>query len=135
MKMNPVVHFEMPYKDGERASEFYTKAFGWETRNLGKEMMDYITVDTSETDDKRMIKNPGMINGGLFPYKEDWPAQYPSIVIAVDDIDEHIKIVTDAGGEVLGHPVDIPGIGKYVSFLDTEGNRVSMLQPRDRIAE
>jgi hypothetical protein len=25
--------------------------------------------------------------------------------------------------------MEIPGVGKYVSFFDTEGNRVSMLQP------
>jgi predicted enzyme related to lactoylglutathione lyase len=25
--------------------------------------------------------------------------------------------------------VEIPGIGWYVSFIDTEGNRVSLLQP------
>jgi predicted enzyme related to lactoylglutathione lyase len=31
---------------------------------------------------------------------------------------------------VLGEPVEIPGIGQYVAFTDTEGNRVSMLQPR-----
>jgi predicted enzyme related to lactoylglutathione lyase len=28
--------------------------------------------------------------------------------------------------------MDIPGVGRYVSFLDTEGNRVSMLQPLAR---
>lgn len=33
------------------------------------------------------------------------------------------------GGKVLGKPMQIPGIGRYVSFFDTEGNRVSMLQP------
>jgi predicted enzyme related to lactoylglutathione lyase len=26
----------------------------------------------------------------------------------------------------------IPGVGQYVSFMDTEGNRVSMLQPLPR---
>jgi len=30
---------------------------------------------------------------------------------------------------VLGEPVEIPGVGLYVSFLDTDGNRVSMLHP------
>jgi len=30
---------------------------------------------------------------------------------------------------VLGEPMDIPGVGRYVSFTDTEGNRVSMLKP------
>jgi predicted enzyme related to lactoylglutathione lyase len=37
--------------------------------------------------------------------------------------------VEKAGGQVLGEPSDIPGVGSYVAFLDTEGNRVSMLQP------
>ena len=50
-------------------------------------------------------------------------------MIAVDDIEESAKRVTKAGGKVLGEPMAIPGIGQYVSFTDTEGNRVSMLQP------
>ena len=37
--------------------------------------------------------------------------------------------VRDAGGEVLGDPMTIPGIGEYVSFTDSEGNRVAMLEP------
>ena len=40
--------------------------------------------------------------------------------------------MTDAGGQVLGEPMDIPGVGRYVSFLDPEGNRVSILQPLAR---
>ena len=41
--------------------------------------------------------------------------------------------VAEAGGKVLGEPMQIPGVGQYVAFVDTEGNRVSMLQrlPRD----
>jgi predicted enzyme related to lactoylglutathione lyase len=31
--------------------------------------------------------------------------------------------------------MQIPGIGDYVSFIDTEGNRVSMLQPLPRSAK
>jgi predicted enzyme related to lactoylglutathione lyase len=30
---------------------------------------------------------------------------------------------------VLGEPMEIPGVGRYVSFIDPEGNRVSLLQP------
>jgi predicted enzyme related to lactoylglutathione lyase len=40
-----------------------------------------------------------------------------------------MKKVTEAGGEVLGESMEIPGYGLYVSFFDTEGNRVSMMQP------
>jgi predicted enzyme related to lactoylglutathione lyase len=29
---------------------------------------------------------------------------------------------------VLNEPIEIPGIGWYASFIDPEGNRVSMLQ-------
>ncbi len=127
--MDPVVHFEMPYENPDRLVRFYTKAFGWEMRKFGREMGNYVTATTTETDENRMIKNPGAINGGFFPKKSDWPAQYPSVVIAVDDIKSAMKKVTDAGGTVLGEPMEIPGIGQYVSFTDTEGNRVSILQP------
>ena len=50
-------------------------------------------------------------------------------VVAVDDIAAAMKQVRAAGGEMLGEPMVIPGVGQYVSFMDTEGNRVSMLQP------
>jgi predicted enzyme related to lactoylglutathione lyase len=53
-------------------------------------------------------------------------------VIAVQDIQAAMSRVADAGGQVLGEPMLIPGVGKYVSFYDTEGNRVSMLEPIPR---
>jgi predicted enzyme related to lactoylglutathione lyase len=127
--MNPVVHFEMPAEDRKRMAQFYTKAFGWHTEMLGPDMNDYVVVTTTESDDNGP-KTPGAINGGFFPKKADWPAQYPSVVIAVDDIEVAMDKVSDAGGKVLGEPMEIPGIGQYVSFSDTEGNRVSMLQPK-----
>jgi predicted enzyme related to lactoylglutathione lyase len=126
--MNPVVHFEMPYRDAERAERFYTSAFGWQTQLLGPEMGHYLLVTTALTDAKPGSP-AGSINGGLFPFKPDWPAQYPSVVIGAEDIRAAMQRVTTAGGEVLGDPMEIPGIGKYVSFIDTEGNRNSMMQP------
>ena len=130
MKMNPVVHFEMPAEDRRRVADFYTKVFGWQTQMLGPEMDDYVLASTTETDETGRPKTPGAINGGFFPKSDDRPAQYPSVVIAVDDIQAHMKKVEEAGGEVLGEPMEIPGVGQYVAFFDTEGNRVSMLQPK-----
>lgn len=130
MPRNPVVHFEMPYENASRVSAFYSKAFGWEMRQLGQEMAGYVTAATAETDENQMVKQPGAINGGFFAKNPDWPAQHPSVVIAVDDIQQAMKAVKDAGGTVLGEPMEIPGIGLYVSFTDTEGNRVSVLQPK-----
>jgi len=129
--MNPVVHFEMPFDNRERMAKFYESAFGWQTQMLGEDMGNYVLATTTETDENGP-KKPGAINGGFFPKKPDWPAQYPSLVIAVDDIKESVKKVTDAGGKVLGESMEIPGVGQYVSFTDTEGNRGSMLRPIPR---
>jgi predicted enzyme related to lactoylglutathione lyase len=129
MKKNPVVHFEMPYEDSGRLTRFYTEAFGWDMMKFGEEMGNYVTATTTETDENRMVKTPGTINGGFFPQKPDFPAQYPSVVISVDDIKEAMKKISSAGGKVLGEPMEIPGIGQYVTFTDTEGNRVSLLEP------
>ena len=49
-------------------------------------------------------------------------------MIAVEDINVAIEKIKEAGGEVLGEPVEIPTVGLYVSFLDTEGNLVSLIQ-------
>jgi uncharacterized protein len=126
--MNPVVHFEMPAEDRKRMADFYTKVFGWKTQQPGEDMGNYILAITTDSDEKDP-KKPGAINGGFFQKTDDKPAQYPSIVIAVEEVKEHMKNVETAGAKVLGEPLDIPGIGVYVSFLDTEGNRIGMIQP------
>lgn len=132
--MNPVVHFEMPAEDKDRMVDFYSRVFGWDAQRLGPEMGNYIIVKTAETEGNGFPKKPGIINGGFFVKSKD--NQYPSVVIAVDDIREAMKTVEKAGGKILGggfkagEPDDIPGVGLYCAFLDTEGNRVSMLQPK-----
>ena len=127
--MNPVVHFEMPAVDRKRMAEFYTKTFGWKTQILGQEMGNYVLATTTECDENGRPKNPGAINGGFFPKTDDKATQCPLVVIAVNDIREHMEKVEKAGGKILGEPIQIPGVGLYAAFLDTEGNRVCMLQP------
>lgn len=130
--MNPVIHFEMPYDNRQRMAKFYQSAFGWRTEPLGEEMGNYVRATTTDTD-QNGPKTPGAINGGFFEKTADRPLQYPSVVIAVDDVETAMKSVKAAGGQVLGEPMEIPGVGQYVSFTDTEGNRVSMLQPLSRM--
>ena len=128
MKPNPVVHFELPAENKKRMVDFYVKTFGWKAEHLGSEN-NYVVVSTTETE-KGRPKNPGAINGGIYQKTEDMGEQHPSVVIAVDDIHEHMKKVEHAGGKILGKPMEIPHVGIYVSFVDTEGNRLSMLQPK-----
>ncbi len=131
MKMNPVVHFEMPAEDKERVSKFYKNAFGWDMQIMGAEYGEYVLAMTTESDEKGP-KKPGAINGGFFKKQKDNPKECPHVVISVDDLKEGIKAVEEAGGEIVGEQMDIPGVGLYVSFLDTEGNSVGMLQPSSR---
>ena len=87
--MCAVVHFEMPYKDRERAERFYAAAFGWTHQFLGPQMGDYVLVNTAPPGARPPMPpeaSLGSINGGLFPFKADWPMQHPSVVIGVDDI-------------------------------------------------
>jgi predicted enzyme related to lactoylglutathione lyase len=129
--MESVVHFEMPYENRDRMAKFYQSAFGWQTQMMGEEMGNYVLATTTESTDAGPLK-PGAINGGFYGKTPDMPMQYPSVVIAVDDVKRSMSKVTAAGGQVLGEPMEIPGIGQYVSFVDPEGNRVSMLQPIPR---
>jgi len=128
MSKNPVVHFEMPYDDVGRLAGFYEKAFGWTMNRLGPEMGSYVVAHTAETGEDMMVKTPGTINGGFSPRNEEY--RETRVVISVPDIQAAMKAVKGAGGKVKGDPVEIPGIGRYVSFTDTEGNKVAMLQPR-----
>lgn len=128
--MDPVVHFEMPAKDKKRVAKFYESVFGWGMQILEPKMGNYMLATTSPVDKKGMHKKNGAINGGFFDYDPKKPGfQYPSVVIAVDNLEKSIEMIKKSGGKVLGKPMEIPGIGMFVSFKDTEGNRVGMLQP------
>ncbi|HYH07587.1 MAG TPA: VOC family protein [Thermoanaerobaculia bacterium] len=127
--MDSVVHFEMAYENRDRMTKFYETAFGWETHALGPDMWNYVIVRTTETGPDRMAIHPGAINGGFHEKPSDPVAQAPSVVIAVMDVREAMQKITAAGGRLLTEPMEIPGVGQYVSFLDTEGNRASILQP------
>lgn len=132
MSMNPVIHFELPCRDRERIGRFYAGAFGWKLQFLGPEMGHYTVVTTADPQNPPPAPPgavPGCINGGFFIADAQMPAQHPGIVIGVQDLRAAMARVAQAGGSVLGEPMDIPGVGAYVAFTDTEGNRCSLLQP------
>lgn len=137
-KLSPVVHFEMGYEDGARMAKFYEAAFGWKTELTGPEMGNYIVAHTTETDENGMIQTKGAINGGFYKKTDDPLSQAPSVVISVDDVHDAMKAVEAAGGKIVGgknekgeqtmEPQMIPGVGLWISAMDTEGNRFSILQ-------
>jgi uncharacterized protein len=133
--MDPVVHFEIPTEDRIKIAKFYSNAFGWETKALGKKNGNYTLASTSRSDKTGRPKETGIINGGFYMKKDEMPAQYPSVVIGVQDIRKTMKKITKAGGRVLGEPMEVAGYGLYVSFLDTDGNRLSVMEPNMKMKE
>lgn len=129
--MNPVVHFELPAENRERVSKFYKDAFGWTFKDMGEEMNNYLIAHTGDIDENGFPKEKGIINGGIYEKSEDTAYHHPSFVISVNDFDKAVEKIKSAGGKLLGEPMDIPGIGKYISFYDTENNRLSILKPVD----
>ena len=129
MSKHPVIHFEMPYQDQNRVATFYEQVFGWTMNKTGPEYGGYVTAHTADTDANNMVKTPGTINGGFYPNSPEIPGpKNTRVIVSVDDIKAAMKAVEAAGGKVQGDPVDIPSIGLWVNFTDSEGNLVGMLQ-------
>jgi predicted enzyme related to lactoylglutathione lyase len=126
--MDPVIHFEMPAEDRKRMIKFYSSVFGWQTQQLDPEMGEFVLATTTESDQNGNPKKLGTINGGFYQKTGD-VAQTTTVTIQVDDTKAYMKRIVAAGGKLSGEPMDIPNVGLFVSFFDTEGNRVNIIQP------
>ncbi len=120
--MDKVVHFEIPVDDAARAKEFYRSIFEWELNDadMGGGNI-YTTVTTTPIDEEsRLPTEPGAINGGLMRRTPD--TSTPVITIGVDAIDDALKKVEAGGGRVVQPRTEIPGMGAFAYFKDSEGN-------------
>lgn len=122
--MNPVVHFEIPADDTDRAKKFYGEIFEWKTQDMPEQ--DYIIVYSTEVDEKFMPKKTGAINGGM--PKRNKIIKVPSFAIEVADIDSYLEKIKAAGGEVVQKKTAVGNMGWLAYFKDTEGNVLSLWQ-------
>jgi predicted enzyme related to lactoylglutathione lyase len=117
-ELDKIVHFEIPSDDISRAQNFYSSIFGWQLDEM--EGMDYTIVRTVDVDEQQMPKEPGAINGGMMKRSPATPS--PVITINVDSINDSLKKVEVGGGSVVQPRQEIPGMGAFAYFKDTEGN-------------
>lgn len=115
---------------------FYEQAFGWDLNPLGEEMGNYVLAKTAEPNHAAPPEAAhGAIGGGFFPRNMLPQHAHTNLVIGVEDIQAAMRRVDEAGGQALGgdlgssDPHEIPGVGLYARFIDTEGNKLAMLQP------
>ncbi|MCB1106978.1 MAG: VOC family protein [Chlamydiia bacterium] len=121
---NPVVHFEIPVNDPEKAKAFY-KIFNWEITEYPG--MDYYGVQTTPVGENRMPLNPGAINGGLMTKTDH--VKGPVIAIEVSSVDDFIEKVTQNGGALIMPKMEIPNMGYYAYIADPEGNILGLWEP------
>ena len=118
-----VVHFEIPFDDGERARDFYREALGWNLQEVPD--MAYTMATSGPTTDQGMPSEPGFINGGLFP-REEGPLRGPVVVVDVASIDTTLKRIEELGGSTVVARQPVGEMGFVAYFGDPEGNVVGL---------
>lgn len=119
-----VMHFEIPFDDGDRARGFYEKVFGWQMMPIPE--MDYTMVSTGPSDPETGPTEPGFINGGMFQRSDEFPGKGPGIVIDVASVDEALRAAEEAGGKKVTDRTPVGDMGFTGYFTDTEGNLVGV---------
>ncbi len=119
-----VVHFEIPFDDGDRARKFYGETFGWQLMEMPD--MGYTIVMTGPTDPEKGPSEPGFINGGMFARSDEFPGKGPNVVIDVPSIEEALRDVEAAGGKTAGEKMPVGDMGFAAYFTDTEGNLIGL---------
>jgi hypothetical protein len=116
-----VVHFEIPYDDGDRARAFYRDAFDWQLMDLPD--MGYTLVMSGPSGDQGPGE-PGFINGGMMQRQGEFSS--PNIVIDVDNLEDALAAVDKAGGTTVAERQAVGDMGFTAYFKDTEGNLVGL---------
>jgi predicted enzyme related to lactoylglutathione lyase len=106
----PVVHFEFWSKDPEKTSKFYSKVFDWNIQSMPE--LNYNLVTTGGT---------GGINGGIMkPQEGPWPGNM-ALYIDVDDLEQYVQRIKDAGGKIIVERMEVPEVGAFSLFEDPDG--------------
>lgn len=122
--MNQVVHFEIPSDDREKANQFYTSVFDWETEETPFEDDVYMSVITSPVDENHMHEERGAINGAII--SRDDTVTSPIITIDVSSIDDHVSKIEAEGGSIVVPKGEVPDMGYYAYFEDPDGNVIGL---------
>jgi predicted enzyme related to lactoylglutathione lyase len=113
------VDLETP--DPEAATSFYGELFGWSFEDKAPADQPFHYFEASRE---------GLRVAGIGSQMEGakGPAAWNTYV-RVADADATAQAVRDAGGEVVGEPMEIPGAGRMVIFTDPQGAQIRAWEP------
>jgi predicted enzyme related to lactoylglutathione lyase len=119
MKVNPVVYFEIPVLDLDRACDFYSKVF--ET-TLTREVVDGYQMAFFETSGDSFGASGALVVGDVYI-----PSQRGCFLyFGVESIDETISRALEHGGSVLYPKKSNGNLGSVAEIQDSEGNRIAL---------
>jgi uncharacterized protein len=117
----PVVHFEVIGKDGEKLQQFYAELFGWEidTNNPGR----YGTVAREGNTNSEGVGIGGGVAAG--PSADD--AGHVTFYVEVPDVEAALAKVEGLGGTRVFGPAPVPGTEiELGQFTDPEGHLIGL---------
>ena len=109
-----IVHFELPAKDADRSSGFWSSLFGWKFAGSEVPDMDY-----------RMVQVSPDQGGAVYPSEQGGSGVI--IYFDTEDIDASVAKVRELGGEAEDK-APVPGHGWFAVCRDTEGNAFRLWQ-------
>jgi predicted enzyme related to lactoylglutathione lyase len=115
---NPVVHFEIIGKDGDKTKQFFAELFGWGIDSDNP--MNYGLVDPGKDPDGRGIA--GGIAGAM-----EGQEGYVTVYVEVDDVEAAMAKAESLGaGRIFGPETIMPGLTIGI-FAEPEGKPVGVL--------
>jgi predicted enzyme related to lactoylglutathione lyase len=105
-------------RDPEKAEQFYTSVFGWDSEQIDTGGADYWQW---KTDDKLV--------GGMLRMGDDFPEEVPPhwiVYFAVEDTDEATEKAKEKGATVRVEPMDIEA-GRFAVFTDPHGAAFALI--------
>jgi predicted enzyme related to lactoylglutathione lyase len=119
-KSNPVVYFEIPVNNMDRAINFYKAVFHFE---FDKEIIDGNEMALFPFTEGSSGISGALAKGEIYKPTKDGIVIY----FKTESIDETINLALANGGQIL-YPKTDNGIGFVAEFEDTEGNRIALFQ-------
>jgi uncharacterized protein len=117
----PVVHFEIIGKNGERLRRYYSELFGWEI-DAGNPM-GYGVV-TREAN----LRGDGAGIGGGVAGAPDGYEGHVTFYVEVPDVETALAKAEQLGGTRVMGPDDVMGQVILGQFLDPEGHMLGVVQ-------
>ncbi len=113
-KPSSFVWYELMTSDTDAAASFYHKVIGWQARPFDPPANTYTLLSNGDTDVAGLMKTPpeALAMGA----KPSWGAY-----IRVEDVDDHLLRLAQAGGAVIRAAEDIPGVGRFAVVADPDG--------------